>query len=1010
MKLTRLRMLFIAVLVGMICGPLTVAFASWLQSGTGSGQSKAVSVGPGAPPVVSVSGRTVALSWSASTFSNGAALSGYAVARYDATGTVLQSIAAGSCSGVVSTTSCTETNVPSGTWKYAVTPAVGNWRGTTSSLVSVTVAGPSLTLSPAATTVAASLSGSIASFNPGGSLEFRLDDATSGTVLSGTVAGTATPTAVPTGASATVTVALPAATTPGAHTVYAVSGSDVASASVTVNASVVPAPTITAGPGQPTKLTSASFDFTGSGTSYNCALDGGPAVPCTSPKTYSGLSSATHTFAVVAINAGGTSSAAATYTWIVDTVVPTVTRAFPANLTAYNATTYAAGCAAAPGICGTAADTGSGVSSVSVLVLPSTGGYWNGSAFVSGSPAPVVAAGAASWNLPVPSGALTNGTSYTVQVFSTDAAGNSSATASSSFTYDTTAPPTPTIGGGPASPTTATTASFTLADAESPTTLFCTLDAGSAAACTSPVSYSALGTGNHTLSVVAMDPAGNTSAAASKAWVVDVTAPTATVTFPVNGSPYNATTYTAGCTAGTGDICGTTADVGTSVTSVQVSIQSSNGMYYAGGNFPSGFSSATEVFRPFSGTNAAWTVALPSTALSDTFSYTVRVRVTDLVGNTSTKVSTFSFDTTAPTAPTVAGGPGTPTTTTSATFTVTHTDNTVTFTCTLDGVTAACVSPVTYTGLLSGPHTFLAKAVDQAGNSSPASQTIGWTVDTTPPTAVVTFPVNGSFHNQTRYNAGCTAGTGDICGTTADAHTTVNSVQVSIRAGAGNYYDGSTFGSATEVLRSIVVGSTFASWRVALPATALTDGTTYTIKVYVTDTVGNASTTASSFTYDTTVPTASAVTTANVAGGTVGRAEAGDTITYQFSEVIDPTSVLAGWNGSSTNVIVAILNNSGAGGGDRVLVFDTSGNQVLGSFDLGLATYVTGTVTFGQSGVASTMVISGSSLTVTLGTATGPVTTATGTGTTQWNLPAPAPSDRAGNAVTTPPAKLTTAF
>ncbi len=38
------------------------------------------------------------------------------------------------------------------------------------------------------------------------------------------------------------------------------------------------------------------------------------------------------------------------------------------------------------------------------------------------------------------------------------------------------------------------------------------------------------------------------------------------------------------------------------------------------------------------------------------------------------------------------------------------------------------------------------------------------------------------------------------------------------------------------------------------------------------------------------------------AAGIVGRAESGDTITYTFSEAIDPSSILSGWTGSATSV------------------------------------------------------------------------------------------------------------
>ena len=57
-------------------------------------------------------------------------------------------------------------------------------------------------------------------------------------------------------------------------------------------------------------------------------------------------------------------------------------------------------------------------------------------------------------------------------------------------------------------------------------------------------------------------------------------------------------------------------------------------------------------------------------------------------------------------------------------------------------------------------------------------------------------------------------------------------------------------------------------------------------------------------TVDNTAPTATNVSTGNAGGGNHGLAEPGDTITFTFSEQIDPQSILAGWTGAATNVTV----------------------------------------------------------------------------------------------------------
>jgi hypothetical protein len=74
-----------------------------------------------------VSNSNVTVSWSATSLPGGASVAGYVVRRYS-TGGALQTIGSG-CSGTIATTSCTETGVPNGSWRYTVTPVQGNWTG-----------------------------------------------------------------------------------------------------------------------------------------------------------------------------------------------------------------------------------------------------------------------------------------------------------------------------------------------------------------------------------------------------------------------------------------------------------------------------------------------------------------------------------------------------------------------------------------------------------------------------------------------------------------------------------------------------------------------------------------------------------------------------------------------------------------------------------------------------------------------------------------------------------------
>jgi hypothetical protein len=149
---------------------------------------------------------------------------------------------------------------------------------------------------------------------------------------------------------------------------------------------------------------------------------------------------------------------------------------------------------------------------------------------------------------------------------------------------------------------------------------------------------------------------------------------------------------------------------------------------------------------------------------------------------------------------------------------------------------------------------------------------------------------------------------------------------------------------------------------------------------------------------DNTAPSATDIQATNKSGGTAGKAEIGDSITYTFSEPIDPHSILAGWTGAATNVVVRITNATG----DPLTVYNAANTTQLplGSVGLGRNDYVSSSLTFGASGTASTMVQSGNAITITLGTGSAASTTAASTGTMSWT-PSASVYDRAGNAETT---------
>jgi hypothetical protein len=123
------RVLIVLLVVSVLVGSAT---AAWQAGASGAAASAARTMPAGAVPnQPTAAGANVTVTWSASAFAGGGNVPAYVVRRFNALtsteGTVLTA-----CSGLVAGTTCTENNVPTGSWKYTVTPAAGNWRGTQS--------------------------------------------------------------------------------------------------------------------------------------------------------------------------------------------------------------------------------------------------------------------------------------------------------------------------------------------------------------------------------------------------------------------------------------------------------------------------------------------------------------------------------------------------------------------------------------------------------------------------------------------------------------------------------------------------------------------------------------------------------------------------------------------------------------------------------------------------------------------------------------------------------------
>jgi hypothetical protein len=191
-------------------------------------------------------------------------------------------------------------------------------------------------------------------------------------------------------------------------------------------------------------------------------------------------------------------------------------------------------------------------------------------------------------------------------------------------------------------------------------------------------------------------------------------------------------------------------------------------------------------------------------------------------------------------------------------------------------------------------------------------------------------------------------------------------------------------------------------WSCAWASTGVADGS-YDVRAIATDVAGLQTTSAAvnaRIVDNSSTPTGTDVQTAN-GGATAGKAEVSDSITFTFSEPIAPASILSGWDGTSTSVVVRI-DDFTTTPFDRLTVWNstdaaqtalTAANGVRLGGD-----YVP------ASGVKfnATMVMSGSTVTVTFTSVRsgGVNATAALNGTMQWS-PSASATDLAGHAVGT---------
>ena len=527
--------------------------------------------------------------------------------------------------------------------------------------------------------------------------------------------------------------------------------SEEASATWTVDTAAPAAPILSGAPTGSTNSKTASISFSGEpGGTFQCSLDNGSYSACTSPKSLSNLSDGSHTLRVTQTDSAGNVSAAASATWTV--VTPP-----PADVTPPPVPTLSGKPAALT------------KSKSAWISFSSEPGAVFTCSVDGGRYARCTSPGAFS--------GLADGP-HSLAVKASDSAGNTSYPASVTWSVDSTAPDKPLLSGTPSGTTSARTASLTVI-AEAGAALKCSIDGGSESACTSPIELKDLADGSHSVSVKAIDPAGNESSVASASWTVDTLAPSVTLTGAPNGTvktrsasisiaTEQAATVTCSIDGGSFGACSSPVELSDLADGEHsLAVKAVDGA----GNFalvqtdkwvvkatappapslfgvPSGKTSqdgATIAFTSEPGSSFRCSVDGGAYAvcgspkvlvgLSDG-SHSIAVKAVDTVGNESAETTrSWLVDSTAPAAPVVSGAPSQATTSKTATLRFTAQAG-ATFTCSLDGAAfRPCSSPRTLTDLSDGSHSLVVLATDAAGNVSGPGKAHWFVAKSPPPVA-----------------------------------------------------------------------------------------------------------------------------------------------------------------------------------------------------------------------------------------------------------------------------------
>jgi hypothetical protein len=239
-KRLALAVLAVTLVVALAAGVAYAYVMATVASG-GNGGSTAGSLPAGNTPSVSLSGGNVTVSWTQSSvggqFLGSYTGGGYTVKRYPASGGSAVTPGA-SCNttigGSSSISSCTESSVPSGSWRYTITPVLNSWTGGESAQ-SAAVSIASIALSPTSGHVGDTVTIGGSNFPANSTITATYGG--SALTLSGTTT-TAAAGAIPAG----VTFTVPASVA-GAHTVQVTAGGQSATATFTVTPAITLNPT-----------------------------------------------------------------------------------------------------------------------------------------------------------------------------------------------------------------------------------------------------------------------------------------------------------------------------------------------------------------------------------------------------------------------------------------------------------------------------------------------------------------------------------------------------------------------------------------------------------------------------------------------------------------------------------------------------------------------------------------------------------------------------------------------